>query len=107
MRLYSFFATCEECSFFPIKKAAQKSSLLYRFSFGACHPPITFRICIEFSFGARHPPDPYVSDLYQVDYEPALICIYDVAQKKVDLSNTVGDYNRLTVLIYYIIHSKS
>lgn len=49
MRLYSFFATCEECSFFPIKKAAQKSSLLYRFSFGACHPP-----------------DPYVPDLYRV-----------------------------------------
>jgi len=64
MRLYSFFAACEECSFFPIKKAAQKSSLLYRFS-----------------FGARHPPDPYVPDLYQVDYEPALICIYNIPKK--------------------------
>lgn len=54
----------------------------------------------------RHPPDPYVPDLYQVDYEPALICIYNIP-KKVDLSNTVGDYNRLTVLIYYIIQSKT
>ena len=40
-----------------------------------------FRIYIEFSFGARHPPDPYVPDLYQVDYEPALIYILSITIK--------------------------
>ena len=40
-----------------------------------------FRIYIEFNFGARHPPDPYVPNLYQVDYEPALIYIPNITIK--------------------------
>lgn len=48
---------------------------------------LMFRIYIEFSFGARHPPDPYVPDLYQVDYEPALIYNFSITIKSIIVQN--------------------
>ncbi len=68
---------------FPNKKRLLKRAAFYTglVLVLATRRTLTFRICIEFSFGARHPPDPYVPDLYQVDYEPALICIYNIPKK--------------------------